>query len=299
MQAVRSILLATDFSEDAGHAAARAALLATELPASLRMLHVLSAPALSALRSLFSAGGDAEARLLQDARQTLDALASLLAGTSGLAIDCEVRVGKVPDEILAAAARCDLLVLGARGSSPLRDRILGTTAERLIARLRGPALVSRQPARESYRNVLVATDFSPDATAALQGARAVAPSAEITVVHAFDMPFESRLWSAGVPEAEIQLYRAQARQSAMQEIERMARTAGLDPLAVARIVQAGHPSSVVLEHAERIGADLIVIGKHGQSVVEELMLGSVTRHVLADAKCDVLVARHHAGMTPG
>ena len=37
-------------------------------------------------------------------------------------------------------------------------------------------------------------------------------------------------------------------------------------------------------------ADLIVLGKHGTGMVEELLLGSITTHVLAQARPDVLVA---------
>ena len=46
----------------------------------------------------------------------------------------------------------------------------------------------------------------------------------------------------------------------------------------------------VLEQEEELGADLIVLGKHGADMTEELLLGSVTKHVLAHARCDVLAA---------
>jgi nucleotide-binding universal stress UspA family protein len=36
--------------------------------------------------------------------------------------------------------------------------------------------------------------------------------------------------------------------------------------------------------------DLVVLGKHGQSATEELLLGSVTKHVLAEGSADVLVS---------
>jgi nucleotide-binding universal stress UspA family protein len=291
MSVFRTVLAATDFSEDAGHAAARAALLARELPARLSLIHVVPAPMLQALRSLFGSGADAEARLLEDARQSIATLAGLLGDRGSPAIAHEVRVGRVVDELLEAATTSDLLVLGAHGSNPLRDLILGTTAERLISRLTRPALVVRQPSRTSYRQVLVATDFSPDADAALRGALQLAPRAALTVVHAFDIPFENKLRAAGVSDDEIAGYRVRARRTAMQEIERSVAQAGGDPASVARIVQQGAAGRVLLEHAEQLDADLVVIGKHGQSGVEELMLGSVTRHVLSDAKCDVLVVR--------
>ncbi|HWS74714.1 MAG TPA: universal stress protein [Quisquiliibacterium sp.] len=294
MTRIGSILLATDFSEDAGHAATRAAMLASEAQASLTLMHVLPAPMLQSLRSMFGNASGAEAGLLDDARQSLSALAAMLAAAAGRAVGEELRVGRVVDEILGASSGFDLLVLGAHGANPLRDLIIGTTAERLLSKLRRPALVIRQPARESYRQVVVAIDFSPDSSAALRTALEVAPNAAITAVHAFDIPFENKLRAAGVPDDEVERHRVQARQSAMQEIERTAVQAGAAPGSIARIVQQGAPGRLLLEHAEHLGADLIVVGKHGQSGVEELLLGSVTRHLLADARCDVLVARHAA-----
>ncbi|MHB1402423.1 MAG: universal stress protein [Thiobacillus sp.] len=46
----------------------------------------------------------------------------------------------------------------------------------------------------------------------------------------------------------------------------------------------------IIEHEQTTDADLIVMGKHGQSVMEELLLGSVTKHVLAYSSSDVLIA---------
>jgi nucleotide-binding universal stress UspA family protein len=51
----------------------------------------------------------------------------------------------------------------------------------------------------------------------------------------------------------------------------------------------GDPAQCILEQEEEQGADLIVMGKHGTGVTEELLLGSVTKHVLSQARADVLV----------
>ena len=40
---------------------------------------------------------------------------------------------------------------------------------------------------------------------------------------------------------------------------------------------------------QEVDADLIVVGKHGAHIAEELLLGSVTKHVLAESQCDVMV----------
>ena len=53
-------------------------------------------------------------------------------------------------------------------------------------------------------------------------------------------------------------------------------------------VDIGQPTSTILERASTLPADLIVIGTHGTSGFQRLMLGSVTEKVLRKATCPVL-----------
>jgi nucleotide-binding universal stress UspA family protein len=48
----------------------------------------------------------------------------------------------------------------------------------------------------------------------------------------------------------------------------------------------------IVEYEQSLDADLVVMGKRGLSVLEELLLGSVTQHVLAYSSCDVFIASH-------
>jgi nucleotide-binding universal stress UspA family protein len=54
------------------------------------------------------------------------------------------------------------------------------------------------------------------------------------------------------------------------------------------VVRQGHPVTAIVEHAGQMGADLLVIGTHGRSGFERLMLGSVTEKVLRKVRCPVL-----------
>jgi universal stress protein A len=57
-----------------------------------------------------------------------------------------------------------------------------------------------------------------------------------------------------------------------------------------QIVKLGPASSVILEEAEKVNADLIIVGSHGRHGVQ-LLLGSTANGVLHSAKCDVLAIR--------
>ncbi|MDJ0984515.1 MAG: universal stress protein [Desulfobacterales bacterium] len=57
------------------------------------------------------------------------------------------------------------------------------------------------------------------------------------------------------------------------------------------IVQRGNPVEEIIKSAEEIKCDLIVMGTHGQSTLEDVMLGSTARRVIRRSKVPVLVVR--------
>jgi nucleotide-binding universal stress UspA family protein len=63
------------------------------------------------------------------------------------------------------------------------------------------------------------------------------------------------------------------------------------------VVEAGDPAREILASAARLPADLIVMGTHGASGFERLMLGSVTEKVLRKAACPVLTVPPRAHLT--
>lgn len=290
MSKIKSLLVATDFSDDARQAVLRAAFLAAEQGAKLELLHVMSGPLLSHMRELFKLPSDADTRLVDDARRMLGELAEDVAGQTGLTAIPRVLVGHVVNEIISASDQADMLVLGARGLNRLRDLLIGTTAERLLYRCKRPVLVSKRPPHGSYQHVIVPVDLSPHSIVALRMAVQIAPQANITIIHAFDVPFEGKLWLAGVAEEEIHHYRAQARIKAQEEIEKLMQDSGDASLRLRSVIEHGDATRIILEQEEMSDPDLIVIGKHGESVMGELLLGSVARHVLSNSRCDVLVA---------
>lgn len=275
------ILAATDFSQDAGNALARAALLAKRQGEPLEVLHVVSRSSLDAVREWVPPG--AAERLVEEARRLL----AEAAGAAGAPAKPRLVVGEVLDEILTAGAQASLVVVGAHGLNPLRDAVLGTTAERLVGRCTPPILVVRTAPHGDYRNVLVALDLLPGSPAVIEAALRVAPGTLITAAHAYDVPFDGMLQRAGVDSAAIDRYRIEAAAKARAAVETLGAQAGAT--GIVPVVERAHAARHIVDTQRSIRADLVVIGKRRRGAVESMLLGSVTRHLLADAEADVLV----------
>lgn len=285
MNEIRSLLAATDFSSHADMAVRRAFQLAGSLGASLHLLHVVDAGRLQELRALLPDGAEAQERLLTEAKRLMAEATSALDGP------CEKRVeiGSHPAAILAASRSHDLLVLGAHGGHPVREALLGSTADRLLLKAETPTLVVKRAAEGPYRRVVIPCEYAPPARRALELALRIAPGARITLLHAFEIEFEGLLWRAAVPSEQIAALRAEAAERAHAWLDKL--TDGLEGAeAVGTLADHGPAAQVALDVADRVGADLVVMGKQGRAAAGELFLGSVTRRVLAEAKCDVLVA---------
>lgn len=293
MVRLKRLLAATDLSAPARHAVERAALVSQETGASLDLLHVANLAPLERLRQLMlETPAELQHRVLDAAREKLRELAEALlksynvsAGTRVVCGSLLAELSKEPDALAA-----DLIVCGARGESFMRHLLLGSTAERMLSETKCPMLVVKQGAHGPYRTLLVPVDFSPSSLRAIGNARAVAPNVDIVLLHVFEVPFEGYLRYVSVDEDTINHYRVIAKQEAAQKLLALIKETGL-PLNAARfVVLHGDPSLRIVEQEQELNCDLIVMGKHGENMLEELFLGSVTKHVLAESQCDVLVS---------
>jgi nucleotide-binding universal stress UspA family protein len=138
--------------------------------------------------------------------------------------------------------------------------------------------------------VLVPVDFSENSRSAAQMALKIAPEAKIDFLHVFDVVLEEQMQLAGIGNNLVHDYHVKAEEDARRDLNQF--IAGIpegDDRAITREVVFGYPGHVICDHAELTRPDLIVLGKHGKSGLEELLLGSVSRHVLEQSSCDVLI----------
>lgn len=293
MSNLKHLLSATDLSAPARHAVERASLVARESGASLDLLHVASLAPLEKLRRLIEqVPAGLEQRVLDTAREELNELAASLRERHGVEANSSVESGSLLKELesKAAALPADLIVFGARGASFMRHMLLGSTAERMIGKSTHPMLVVKQAAHESYRTLLIPVDFSSASLPAIRNALAIAPDAEFVLLHVFEVPFEGQLQFAGVDDDTINHYRIAAQREALQKLQSLCDEAGLSPHNSRLLVLHGDPASRIIEQEQEQDCDLIVMGRFGERLVEELLLGSVTRQVLTGSQCDVLVS---------
>ncbi len=144
-------------------------------------------------------------------------------------------------------------------------------------------------------HVLVALDHSDCAHLVVDEAVQVAKSrgARMTLLHAIRLP-------SGVDETtEIVPDRDQApveagpylRADSRARIDKFKEEAEAQGISVHVRVEEGEPADVILDVAERLKADLIVMGTHGRKGIARFLLGSVAEKVLRRAACPVLSVR--------
>lgn len=286
------LLAATDLSAPARHAVERAALVAESTGARLDLVHVAAFSRLDELRRLVAGvPGDAEARLREQTQMLVDALAATVRERHGIEAGTHVASGPLLQAIADVAQQqaADVLVLASRGASMLRHLVLGSTAARLLDGFGRPMLVVKRAPAAAYRCVLVPVDFSEASLPSLQLARAIAPAARIVPIHAYEAPFEGKLKVAGVEEHYLEEYREAARAEAHAAMVELCQRAGLPDAVGAHVLVRGSPSETILAQEDEQDCDLIVMGRQGQSEVEDILLGSVSRRVLAESEADVLV----------
>lgn len=291
MEKIQRILAATDFSPRANQAVRRAALLAAEHEAELYLLYVLPAFPLEVLKRLIAETPlETEQRLYNRAKIALQNKAQV-AGSGGIRVKHHVAIGRPHTEINRYAERhhADLIVIGDHGESFAQELFLGTTASKTLRTGHYPLLIVKQEPKGKYEHVLVPVDFSQNSLNALEVAVKVAAQTPIHVLHAVEMPFGQKMKQAGFNAERIDLYRNEMLSNAREGMEKIVTDYAHGDARVTSIIEYGHAPEMIREKTQSLDIDLIVIGKRGQTELDEALFGSVTKHVLYETPSDVLV----------
>jgi nucleotide-binding universal stress UspA family protein len=144
----------------------------------------------------------------------------------------------------------------------------------------------------AFDRILVPYDFSAHSQAALEKGAELAEhfGSELHLIHVLLQPsFTYGHGAYGAPAAPPLAVMPELREQAEQALRDVAGKVGKGPVKVAPLVlEGGDVAQTLLAAAEKLGADLIVMGTHGRTGVARVFLGSVTERTLRCAPCPVL-----------
>lgn len=232
------------------------------------------------------------------AERNLKEAAAELADPSR-SVETTIVAGRAADTItsLATQYEVDLIVVGSRGHGTLETMLLGSVSSEVIDHAHVPVLVARG---RDIERVVFAWDGSERAERALPmltewGLFRETPIEVLSVADA-EPPWWVRAGLAG-PEVVAEAYHHAAEPSRRQHQElaeemaaRLA-AAGLEARASSRV---GDPAETIMAFAAAHDASLIVLGTHGRTGLQRLLMGSVARNVVLHARCSILLARSAA-----
>lgn len=222
-----------------------------------------------------------------DAERLLDRTVSLLPPHTG-PVTKMIRVGSPAEVILTAAEEehIELIVMGARGLGPIKERVFGSVSHRILTAAPCAKLIVSRPVKRMQK-VLLPLRSASDTDDALRFLRLKPFRQPVELSLLSVLPRVQPSWGTAALAAEPlqarELENAQLfLKSTVNQLERMGYSARWHVL-------VGTPIESIVEQAQRQGVDLILMGSRGRQGVLRLMLGSVSHAVLHSAPCPVLV----------
>ena len=145
--------------------------------------------------------------------------------------------------------------------------------------------------------ILLAVDGSSSSDAAVDevARRKWDADCEVRIISVVETPLAFATDPTGAPATyceELEKFEsARARATLERAVAKLQATEAGGTLYITTEVLTGSPKQLIVEEAERFGADLIVVGSQGYRMWERMLLGSVSQAIAAHAECSVLIVR--------
>jgi hypothetical protein len=286
----KKILIGSDGSGDALHAAHLAALIARASHSEIIVVNsfnmaaalaFLTPDAMACSETIIDSGKEGQ-------KETLKGTSDFLA-VEGVSCRTRAEIGHPVEVTLRVAAeeKADLIVLGNRGLHGFEEALLGSVSEGVVLHAHCPVLISRGKALQ-IRQILVAVDGSELSYKALQAAGEIAKplKSKIVVLNVLD---SAKPFPGFEPDDILTAdYALRVRNRVLERMDEELKETGIEY----RLCQeTGHPAEVIATFAAANDADLIVVGSHGLGVFQRALLGSVSDAVLHHTERPILIVR--------
>lgn len=146
-----------------------------------------------------------------------------------------------------------------------------------------------------YKTILFATDFSEGAQKAVEHARTLATmsGATLHLLHVITELSDKR--RKRVPSDVIDTFIREVTRQANEDMEHFIKLhfsgSQAQSLEITHQVEVGSGYETILEESQRIQADLIVMGTHGRTGLEKVLVGSTAERVVRSSLVPVLTVR--------
>lgn len=292
----KTILLATDGSEDAAAASRAAADLSKRLNAELYVIHAWRQHYGHMYPSV-SRPVDPNPLFQQHAQEILDGEQENLKKMGARITEYYLKSGRPADVILNLSEQIgtELIVMGSRGHGTFRRIALGSVSEEVVHHASCPVLVVRGGERTwPPDRIVVGDDGSEDARRAGDLAMGLArllgvPTMLVRAHQEPPAPTE-------LPSDQLELYERMVEESFERDVQALEKRAkeieGTMGVRSEAKVSSGNAAVVLDKAAEETESTLIVVGSRGFGAVRRMALGSVSTKILRAAKGPVLIRSH-------
>jgi nucleotide-binding universal stress UspA family protein len=207
-------------------------------------------------------------------------------------IESVICEGEPPEVIVEVAEgkKADIIALGTYGRKGLKRLIMGSVTSQVVLNATCDVLVVKKPCSKcsgSYQSLLVPFDGSESSRKALMKACNLAKfdGAEVSVLYVIPR-YEEMIDFFKTDSVKKSLF--QEAEKIVDGAKSIAAGAGVS---IKAVVQEGHADEKIVEIANTMKHDLIVVGTHGWRGVNKALLGSTAERVIAHTSCPVLIAR--------
>lgn len=297
---LKRIMVAYDDGKQATQALQAAIELAKATNAEIDLISIYSLPNFQILEDAYPDITTIATQFEESSRQHLEAIQAQAAdkiSQENIAVRQYIWEGK-PGPIIteyAEGLKVDLIVIGSNNKNGIERLFAGSVSTYVLQHVSCPVLVIKELNKTGIlQKILVAYDDSTQATKALDTAIEMAKwvEAEIHLVSAYTLPIND--WEAPYLGASENI-RATFFESALEYVNKI-QTEALYKVREANIsvyayVVEGKPGPCIVDLAEEIKVDLIVMGAHNRGTVARVFLGSVSNYVFQQAGCQVLVVK--------
>ncbi len=140
--------------------------------------------------------------------------------------------------------------------------------------------------------VVIGVDWSDQAFAAVTQTFHLYPPTDVTLVHGVNLGFfEQPIVAQAANLQGYDEFRSAMMDAGRKLLERAAAIVPPGVTTVRKVNEIGSPAQVIIDSAQAVSADLVVVGARGRSRVAETVLGSVSHRVLSHASRPTLIAK--------